>query len=177
MSRSVRRVAILLGLAAVLAPVGSASAANGAKRYSAQDKTWLQTSIQGDRFEITGGRLALRKSHSKAVRQLAARLVTDHTKSLGEAVAVAHKLKIKVPKSPSPSQQWELRVVGTFKGRTFNRWYSLLEVQDHKQDIMETSDENSEGTNPQIRKLAKDDLPVLRQHLTLARTALRASRK
>jgi putative membrane protein len=175
MSRSVIRTAAPF-VAAVLASGAVASAAPAApKRYSAQDKTWLETSIQGDRFEIIGGRLALRKSSDRAVRRLAARLVTDHGKSLAEAVAVAHKLGIEVPKTPSPSMQWELQVVASFSGRKFNRWYSSLEVQDHKQDITETADEKSEGSNRQVRKLAKDDLPVLRQHLALARAALRAS--
>ncbi|HYY23668.1 MAG TPA: DUF4142 domain-containing protein, partial [Thermoleophilaceae bacterium] len=86
-----------------------------------------------------------------------------------------HRLGIKVPGSPSPTQRWELRVVATFSGAKFNRWYSDLEVQDHRQDIKEAQDEVKLGCNRTVKRLARDDLPVLRQHLALAQAALRAS--
>jgi hypothetical protein len=42
----------------------------------------------------------------------------------------------------------------------------------HIQDIQETKDEISEGCSSTVRSLARDDLPVLRQHLTIARQLL-----
>jgi putative membrane protein len=144
-------------------------------RYSAWDEEWLMMSIEGDRFEIAGGRLAQSKGTIPEVRGLGARVVKDHTKSLEDAIKVAEKLGIEVPRSPSPTQQWQLRVVATFSGRDFNRWYSDLEVQDHKQDIKEATDEVEKGCNRKVRHLAKDDLPVLRVHLGLAQAALDAS--
>jgi putative membrane protein len=144
------------------------------QRYSAWDEEWLKMSIEGDRFEIAGGQLAQQKGTTQLVRDLGARLVADHTKSLADAVKVANKLGIEVPDAPSPSQQWELRVVATFTGVAFDRWYSDLEVQDHVQDIQESQDEVSKGCNSRVRKLAKEDIPVLQQHLALAQAALKA---
>jgi putative membrane protein len=147
----------------------------GDRGYSAWDEEWLMMSIQGDLFEIQGGKLAQEKATRQIVRDLGARLVKDHTKSLHDAVDVAHELGIEVPDAPSPSQQWELRAVAGFHGSEFDKWYSDLEVQDHIQDIQETQDEIDKGCNDKIRQLAKDDLPVLKQHLELARAALAAS--
>src|SRR3954470_7008672 len=76
-----------------------------AKPYSPLDKYMLQSSIQGDRFEIAGGQLAQSKGTSDAVKALGARLVKDHSKSLSEAVKLAKDLKISVPKTPTPSQE------------------------------------------------------------------------
>jgi putative membrane protein len=143
--------------------------------YSAWDEQWLKMSIQGDRFEIQGGNLAQHHATTQIVRDLGARLVKDHTKSLQDAVDVAHKLGVDVPDTPSPSQQWELRTVEQFKGAEFDKWYSDLEVQDHIQDIQDAQDEIDKGCNDQIRQLAKDDLPVLKHHLELARAALAAT--
>jgi putative membrane protein len=145
------------------------------KGLSAWDEEWLMMSIQGDRFEIAGGQLAQQKGSTAIVRALGARLASDHTKSLKDAVDEAKEYGIQVPDSPSPSQQWELRVVSTFSGKAFDRWYSDLEVQDHRQDIQETQDEIDKGTNPDIKQLAKDDLPMLQEHLKLAEQALAAS--
>jgi putative membrane protein len=145
------------------------------KGFSAWDEEWLKMSIQGDLFEIQGGKLAQQKATTQIVRDLGARLVKDHTKSLQDAVDVAHKLGIDVPDTPSPSQQWELRAVAQFQGSEFDRWYSDLEVQDHVQDIQEAQDEVDKGCNEQIKQLARDDIPVLQTHLELARAALAAS--
>jgi putative membrane protein len=147
----------------------------GDNGYSAWDEEWLMMSIQGDRFEIQGGDLAQKKATTQIVRDLGARLVKDHTKSLQDATDVADQLGIDVPDKPSPSQQWELRAVAQFSGSEFDKWYSDLEVQDHMQDIQESQDEVDKGCNDQIKQLAEDDLPVLRQHLELARAALAAS--
>jgi putative membrane protein len=143
-------------------------------RFSAWDEEWLMMSIEGDLFEIQGGNLAQHRATTQVVRELGARLVADHTKSLQEAVAVANELGIEVPSSPSPTQQWELRAVAQFKGIQFDRWYADLEVQDHIQDIQEAQDEVEKGCNDKVRQLAKDDIPVLQEHLRLAQAALAA---
>jgi putative membrane protein len=176
MSCRIRSGAVALTAAAVacLGSTGVASA-KAHHSYSAWDEEWLMTSIQGDRFEIQGGQLAASKATNPAVKALGARLVKDHTKSLGEAVKAAKKLGISVPKSPTPSEQWELKVVASFSGSDFDRWYSDLEVQDHKQDIEESNAEVKMGSNRQVRKLAKTDLPMLKTHLSLSKAALQAA--
>jgi putative membrane protein len=130
------------------------------------------TGIQGDRFEITGGTAAQAKGATTAMKAFGARLVKDHSKSLRDAQRAARRFGIDVPKTPSPSEQWELRTVGGFTGAAFDRSYADLEVQDHIQDIQEAKDEIGEGCNSTIRGLARDDLPVLRQHLRIARQLL-----
>jgi putative membrane protein len=185
MSRRTSRLlpALAAALAALFVTAGSFALADGhkghnghqhkgchGKRFSAWDEQWLMSSIEGDRFEIAGGQLAQSKGDSQAVRDLGARLVTDHSKSLHDAVDVAEHLGIDVPGEPSPSQQWELRAVAHLS--PFDHWYADLEVQDHTQDIKESEDEVKKGCNRAIRHLAADDLPTLREHLALAEAAL-----
>jgi putative membrane protein len=186
MSPYVRRVLPVLAACLALGLIGTGSLAlagdHGGHRgcndcgkqrtVSAWDEQWLMMSIEGDRFEIQGGHLAQQKGTTKKVRDLGARLVKDHSESLASAIALAHKLGVEVPDSPSPTQQWELRAVAQFDGRQFDRWYADLEVQDHIQDIKEAQDEVSDGCNAEVRHEAKDEIPVLEEHLRLAREAL-----
>jgi putative membrane protein len=141
---------------------------HGPGHYSAWDKQWLQTSIEGDLFEIQGGKLAQQQGDTQGVRDYGQRLVTDHTKSLQDATALANKLGIEVPKAPSPSMQWELQTVGSLNGAAFDAAYADLEAKDHQQDISEAQDEVSDGTNPAIRHDAKQEIPTLQQHLQIA---------
>jgi putative membrane protein len=162
-------VALALVPAAPAAAARQSECGTAGHRTSAQDETWLTSGIEGDRFEIIGGTAAQTKGATAAMRAFGARLVKDHSKSLSDAVKAAHRFGVTVPKTPSPSEEWELRTVGSFSGAAFDRSYSDLEVQDHIQDIQETKDEISDGCSATVRGLARDDLPVLREHLKLAR--------
>jgi putative membrane protein len=167
------RVLICTGLVVLALGIGTERA--HAATVSGLDEQYLKTSIQGDRFEITGGKLALAKSQNAAVRKLAARLVKDHSKSLKDSVALAKRLGVSAPKAPSPSMQWELQMVSSLSGGAFDRWYSDLEVKDHVQDISEAADEVHNGANHAVRHSAKQEIPTLRTHLKLSRAAFKAS--
>jgi putative membrane protein len=170
---STRSLAICVAIVAFFpALTGAVSAASSAPPY---DEQFLKTSVQGDIFEIQGGKMAQRRSHSSQVTTLAKRLIKDHAKSLNDAKAVAQKLGIQLELQPMPSMQWELKAVASMSGKKFDHWYSTLEVYDHQQDIKETEDEIANGQNAEIQKLAKQDLPVLQKHLKLARQAASAS--
>jgi putative membrane protein len=177
MSRLLLGFTLALCAAAALATAqiasGRAHHARHHHRVSAWDKEWLMTSIEGDRFEIIGGKRA-QKSDNAQIRALGARLVSDHSKSLSDAIKLAHKFGIEVPKAPSPSEQWELKTVSRFTGSAFDKSYADLEVFDHIQDIQESQDEVDMGTNRQIRKDAKTEIPMLKEHLKLSKAALAA---
>jgi len=169
-------VAVALAATAAVALSGLPAFAAGPNRASVSgaDSMWLRSAIEGDRFEIAGGQLAQTKGQNAAVKALGARLVKDHSKSLASAIKTAKRLHIEVPKKPSPSMEWELAIVSTLSGQAFDQWYASLEVADHKQDIDETKNELAVGLNARVKKEARTDLPVLREHLKLARAAAKA---
>jgi putative membrane protein len=169
--------ALVLAVAAVGAARGSSRHVVGhhRNRVCGLDAYWLQASTEGDIFEIRGGRIALVKSSNTKVRFLARILVKDHTKSLKETRALAHELGVDVPNEPSPTEKWQLEEIAELRGSNFNHDYSELEVADHIQDIQDAMDEVEMGCNTHVRLLAKQDIPLLRYHLKLARKALAAS--
>jgi putative membrane protein len=167
-----RITAAAVAVAALAVP---SSALAASKSYSPQDENYLTSSIAGDRFEVIGGKMAEGKTSTPAVQTLAARLVKDHSRSLKEAVAEAHKLGIKSPSSPTPPEQWAIAISNSLSGNAFDRWWSDLEVQDHKQDIAEATMEKRSGSNPTIKRMAAQEISTLRTHLKLSDEALAAS--
>jgi putative membrane protein len=148
----------------------------GKSAVNALDVSWLHTSLQGDKFEIIGGRVALRHSFDPQVRALARRLIHDHSQSYAEGAAIARRIGVKVPDEPTPSEGWELRTLMRYWGSSFDRMYASLEVYDHHQDIEETTDEIERGWNAEVKGAAKTDLPVLQTHLRLSQSARAAVR-
>jgi putative membrane protein len=167
-----RPVALVL-LGALALPL-TAAAAVQATSPAPLDEHYLMSSIQGDRFEIAGGKIAMANGNCPAVTRLATRLVKDHSKSLAEDTTLAHRLSVKVPKSPTPSQQWELAQVGNMTGAAFDKAYSTLEARDHVEDIQNTTEEISKGQTASVQASARKELPVLRAHLALSQTAVKA---
>jgi putative membrane protein len=157
--------AAALALTASTAP---AKAPHG--QLSAADKLWLQGAISGDRFEIQGGQIAQARAGTQAVKDYGARLVTDHTKSLKEAIALAKAHGVRVPRAPTQSEQWELRTIAGQAGAAFDTLYVDLETADHEQDISEAHDEIGDGTNPGVRAAARKEVPMLVTHLKIARS-------
>jgi putative membrane protein len=170
---AISAIALVTG-AIIVASATAASPHSTSTTVSGLDEMSLQTSMEGDLFEIAGGKLALKKSHTAAVDALAKRLIKDHTKSYLDAAKVAKALGIKIEKTPTPSETWELLTLAKVSGTTFDQWYTSLEVYDHTQDIQETADEIKDGTNAQVVSDAKQDLPMLKMHLKLSKAALRA---
>jgi putative membrane protein len=169
--------AALSALVALLATGSLAlGSAHSAKTNSSLglDENWLSSSIQGDRWEIAGGQLALQKSQNQAVRTLAQTLITDHTKSLKDAIKTANKLHVRVPHQPNPVQQWILSLLKSENGADFDRWYSTGEVADHKLDISEASGEHHNGKQADVRAMAGHEIPTLKKHLGLAEDAVKS---
>ena len=142
------------------------------KRVSGLDERWLKLYIETNLFEIAGGQAALEKSANPEVRALATHLVEDHTAALARATALAERLRVEVPTTPSPLQQWALRAASSFEGPAFDRWFADLQVEGHRQAIMETETELARGCNRKVRRLAAMSLPVLEEHLEHARMVL-----
>ncbi|HET7568796.1 MAG TPA: DUF4142 domain-containing protein [Gaiellaceae bacterium] len=163
-----RLLALAAGIALALAAAAGSPAASGGAP-SAQDVNYLRTSISGDRFEIVGGRVALRRSGSAEVKALARRLIHDHSKSLRDAIALARAHHIAVPKGPTPSMVWELETVSIFSGAAFDDRYTYLEIKDHQQDVEEGVFEVDHGGSPAFRANARKELPTLRRHLALSK--------
>jgi len=145
---------------------------DGGRGASGLDEKWLRLSIKNDLAEIAGGKLAQEKGKTAAVKDLGGHLVADHSKALALKTAVAKKLGIDVPKEPTKTQQWTLRVLKKFSGCQFDRWFADLQVGAHQDAIELAENEIKRGKHPAVRGLAKADLPVLLAHLQHAEAAL-----
>jgi putative membrane protein len=173
--RRILPIAAAAAAAAAMIVSSGTGAAPPPSGVSGLDQQYLKMAASGDVFEVEGGRLALQKSHDKRVRALAQMLMTDHTKSLHDTVALATKLGVKgVQKQPTQSQAWELKALAAMPSEAqFNHWYAVLEVRDHKQDISDARDERDNGTNPEVRDNARTELPTLFKHLKASEKAAR----
>jgi putative membrane protein len=160
--------------AAFAVGTGGAAAASSAK-VSGLDEEWLSSGLQGDLFEVKGGKIAMQNSKNSEVKALGKTLMTDHSESFEDGAKLAKSLGIEVPKAPTYPEIWELGQVGSMKGTPFDKAYTSLEVLDHMQDIKDAKTEIANGTNKAVIANAKEELPMLIEHLALSKKAQQGS--
>jgi|tagenome__1003787_1003787.scaffolds.fasta_scaffold19776866_1 putative membrane protein len=163
---NLRRTGLLL--AALLVTAALATAA-GARTTTASvgplDEHWLEASAQGDVYEVAVGKLAMQKGSGEACT-IGKMLATDHRKSLQDTRKTARQVGVKLPATPDPLQQAIITELSRADGSSFQQMFATIGVGDHRLDIMEAKEEMKDGQTPQVKALAKKELPTLQKHLS-----------
>ena len=127
--RSLFVPALTLSALAYLAPTTSGSAA-------LDDPTIVAIFDAANTYDIETGQLALQKSHTKAVRDLARQFMSDHKALRQQGRELAKKLSV----TPTPPKQLDLatahakamKELRSKSGTEFDRAYADQEVQYHQ---------------------------------------------
>jgi predicted outer membrane protein len=162
----------LIAVVAVIASPSSEALANSRTLpvVCGVDRLWLTKTVLSTRYELAGVNVALERSATPAVRQLAATVERDNLVLLSESRDFLRGFRLSAPTKMDPVQHWSLHMVSQEAGAAFDRDYAWLEVANHVVDIRDAADEMRQGCNTSVRNLARNSLPYLRLHLRLAST-------
>lgn len=129
------------------------------------DAAFVQKAMESGKMEVVEAQAAMKKAQSTDVRDVATMIYRDHTMSNG-------KLEEIVEDKPNlaPSKD-DLRAMETPKqgaataAADFDRDYIQQQIQAHKESIALFRKQSAEGSDPQLRRFAEENLPVLERHL------------
>lgn len=190
MHKGNRSLSLLLPLAGLLATAVSVTAANdsgksgattgsalarkgstGAPvgRVDAEDKEFFNKAGIGGLFEVQAGQMARDKAQSADVKEFGIRMITDHTKANNELKQVASKKGLIVPTELDKEKKSIVDHLGSLAGKDFDKAYISHMVDDHEKDVKEFEKASKETKDADLRNWAKKTLPVLQEHLRLAR--------
>jgi putative membrane protein len=165
----------LAALAASAAPP-SDSAKSTAKTKSTptmmSDMDFAKAAAEGGFAEVRFGELAEDKASNKTVKELAQRMVTDHTKADDSLKTAASKDDVSIPSQLNAKDQATYVRLSQLSGTAFDRDYARDMVRDHETDIAIFRHEANDGKDASIKGFAAQTLPTLEDHLKLARQAL-----
>ena len=133
------------------------------------DRHFLLETAEGAHFEITMGKIAMRKGHSREARAAGRVMVRDHSGELHAVEALAKALGVKLPTAPSILQQHEIGNTSKHTGAAFDRAYARLEVGDHITDLQSADGETTEGQLPAAKALAQKYRLMYLRHLAIFR--------
>ena len=148
-----------------------------ARTTKVDDRKFVQDAALGGMAEVELGKLAAQKAASDAVKQFGQKMVDDHTKANDQLKQVAGKENITIPDSLDSKHQSRIDKLSKLSGPDFDRAYIKDQVKDHKQDVSEFKTEADSGSDPNIKQFASNTLPILEQHLTMAKDLSKTEKK
>ncbi len=153
--------------AALVALTGPAAAQ--VQSVSDQDREFVNKAATGNLAEIELGRVAAQRAARPSVRSFGERMMTDHGRSNAELASLARSKGIEAPTALEPSQQAVRDRLSALSGNDFDRAYMSEMVRDHTEDIALFERATEISTDPDLKAWATQSLPMLREHLALAR--------
>ncbi len=165
-------------LAATAAAQNSNTSATGTMRtggsttttVSSSDRKFAMTAAMGGMAEVEMARLALTKATSDTVKQYAQRMIDDHTPNNAELMQIASTKGITLPTAPDAKHRAMMARMEKLSGAEFDRQYIMMAGhKDHQKMEKLFRDQSMKGRDADLKAFAAKTLPVVRQHLQLAR--------
>jgi putative membrane protein len=133
------------------------------------DRDFVNKAATGGVTEVELGRIATVRAARPSVRSFGERMVTDHSRGNAELAALAQSKGLPLPTALDPSQQAMRDRLSVLNGPDFDRAYMSEMVRDHTEDIALFERAAEISADPDIKAWAARSLPMLRDHLALAR--------
>lgn len=149
--------------------VQSVSMGAGNVPLSAADVDFVTRASRASAAEIATGELAQRLGGSYSVRQFGALMLRDHGMANAELAVIANRSGI-VPSQDADAQHHaNAQMLMRLNGPEFDRQYAAHMVKDHEAAVALFEKQSASGYNVEITQFATKNLPVLREHLRMAR--------
>ena len=166
------QVAIAALLTGGLTFVSQAQAASESKmksesKLSANDKKFVKKAYKGGMMEVENAKMAKEKAKNDATKEVAERMITDHTKANDRLMEIAKEENLDLSQAQAK--------MSTISGDDFDKKYLTMLKKDHEKDIAmfekEANDVKS-GEDRDVPAFAKKTLPTLKEHLQMVQDAL-----
>jgi putative membrane protein len=154
-------------LAALVA--GGPALAQSDTSLSDQDRSFTTTAMADGMLEVRLGTLAKNQGGSEAVKTFGQRMVSDHEAINRQLEAIARKHAMAPPAELPATQKTEADKLTALRGEEFDTAYMPMMVEDHQKDIEAFRKQARQGSNPELKAFAEQNVATLEQHLRQAR--------
>lgn len=140
-----------------------------------EDRSFMDDAAQAGQMEIQGSKLALEKSRNETVRKFAQKMIDEHGKAAAELSALAARKQYKLPIEPSIMQKAKLKTLDV-RDESFDDAYAdTIGVTAHEDAVKLFEEASNKAKDSDVKAFATKTLPVLREHLEMARAMNQAT--
>ena len=131
------------------------------------DRRFAVKAAGGNMAEVVLGKLALERAGSDAVKQVAERLIKEHSAANAVLKPIAAQHKIALPKKLDPMHQAMYNRLSRLSGASFDKAYMAGQVKGHLNTITLFQMEIRQGKNPTLQDYALQNLPAIQDHTVM----------
>src|SRR4051812_15500572 len=132
---------------------------------SKEDSSFVMEAAVGGMMEVEAGNLAQQNATNQRVKDFGSMMVTDHSKANSELASLASSHGITVPSALPANEQKHLDAMKKMTGKTFDKHYVDMMVDDHKKDINKFKMAAEKCDDNQLKTWASNTLPTLQKHM------------
>jgi putative membrane protein len=133
-----------------------------------QDDIFVQQAATSGLTEVAKGTIAASHTQNPAVSEFGRWMVADHNAMNSVLTAIAQQEGIELPTAITPAQQADVNSLQSLTDPEFFKTYVTDQVNGHAQTLMQFIQEANTGQDPAITAFARNEIPVLAQHLNEA---------
>ncbi|MEU8437559.1 DUF4142 domain-containing protein [Streptomyces sp. NPDC029216] len=134
------------------------------------DQKFVVTIHQGNLAEIAAGTDTQMNAQDSCVKDVGRTLVRDHTKLDTDVKALAEKLDISLPATPTTDQQQQLRDIQDKAGSGgYDTAWLKAQEESHAATLKMIDEEIEDGGDAQVVAAAQKARPVVEMHLHMVR--------
>lgn len=130
-------------------------------------QAFVNKAAQAGLAEVELSKLAAANSHNEAVKNFAARMVTDHQKANMELTAIAKPKSLVVPTQLDAEHAKAVQSLQGKSGEALDAAYAMHMAMDHDKAVA-LFESNSASTDAELAGFARKTLPVLQEHKRMA---------
>jgi len=133
------------------------------------DREFVNKAAIGNVAEVELGRVAVQRASRPSVKSFGERMVTDHGRANAELATLARSKGMDVSNTLDVSHQAMRDRLSGLSGADFDRAYMSEMVRDHTEDVALFERTAQTAADADVKAYAARSLPMLREHLALAR--------
>ena len=134
------------------------------------DRAFIRAAMLGGRAEVQFGKLAETKASSEAVKNFGRRMAHDHGAANDRLFSLAGRLTVALPPDELDPEHKVLRTrLDAEDSAKFDKDYIDAQIGDHQKTAQLFEYEIGSGQDAQLKAFASDQLPVIFEHLRMAR--------
>jgi putative membrane protein len=163
---------LFLGLSTLTLPAASAQGTGRGPGLSDSDKTFAQQADQINMTEARLGEIAQMNAENPAVKAFGRLLTYDHNRLNHGLHGLRHIVEregVSLTRRLDQQHREEVDHLSQLKASAFDQAYIQAMVEGHEQAVSYFEHEGNRVQDPQLKSWALNTLPILQQHLALAK--------
>lgn len=129
-----------------------------------QDADFVVRALNMGMFEVQVAQLAEKKAETKELKDLAAKVESEHSKVNEQLAILATEKNITAPDSITNEMQDKVMRLSQLSGKDFDKEYANIMLDQHKEVVDEFEQISINAVDADIKQLAVEALPAIRIH-------------